>query len=253
MNLSDARGTLSVVVRYDIAALLSRFDVKVKGGGDLTGKLSSFLGERLLLSVLIRYLSDVEGHAVGVLGGRPSRDGGEFVAGHNGVRDLDAWLLLDGGQLAAVECKHLTSSSTDRVFRSVPVDGEAQASYARNVWGWLGEWFAEQDFNQYSKIALPLKPPKGKLSLDTADARRILAVWTPVAEDGRSCMSRLPTSTLRSGKWTDIEVEVFSASLYLRGLLADGVTHLEAGDEDLGKVLAALNAVVEVTEVSTAG
>lgn len=226
--------------------------MRVKGGGELTGKLSSLLGERLLLSALIRYLSDAKGHEVRVLGGRPSRDDAEFPAGHNGVKYLDAWLLLDGSQLAAVECKHLTSSSTDRVFRSVPVDGEARASYARNVWGWLGEWFVQQDFNAYSKVVLPLKPPKDMLSRETADARRILVVWTPVAEDGRSCMSRLSTSTLRSGKWAGIEVDVFSASLYLRGLLAGGMTHLEAEDEDLEKVLAALNAVVGVTEVSPA-
>lgn len=235
------------MVRYDISALLKRFDVRVKGEGELTGKLSSLLGERLVLRALIRYLSDVEGHEVRVLRGRPSRDDAEFPVGHNGVKYLDAWLLLDGRQLAAVECKHWTSSSMN--YRSVPSDSEAQVAYARDeMWDWLvNDCFVPQDFNKVSKVALPLKSPKGLPWRDTADARRILAVWTPVAEDGRSCMSRLSASTLHDGKWTDIEVEVFSASLYLRGLLAAGVTHLETDDDDLEKVVAALNAVVEIS------
>lgn len=235
------------MVRYDIAALLSRFDVKVKGETELTGKLGTLLGERLLLSALTRYLSDAEGHEVRVLGDRPHRDDAEFQAGRKGVpRDIDAWLLLDEGHLAAVECKHWTSSSMN--FRSVPEDSGAQADYAREeMWNWLvSDCFVPRKWNDVSKVALPLKPPDSMPSRDTADARRILAVWTPISKDGRSCMSSLATATLRGGQWIDIVVEVFSASMYLRDLLAGGMTHLEAGDEYLERVLSAISTVIAV-------
>ena len=66
-------------------------------------------------------------------------------------------------------------------------------------------------------------------------------------------MSSVTTTTVRGGESIGVEVEVFSASLYLRGLLGAGMTHLESEDEDLEKVFAALGAVVEVTGHSPAG
>jgi hypothetical protein len=53
-----------------------------------------------------------------VLDDRPHRDDGEFQVGHKEVGHLDAWLLIDEGRLAAVECKYWTSSSMN--FRSAP-------------------------------------------------------------------------------------------------------------------------------------
>jgi hypothetical protein len=240
------------MVRYDIAALLSRFDTRLKGDTGLTGKLSSLLGESLLLSALERYLSAAEGHHVQVLGDRPHRDDNEFPGGHDEVpRDLDAWLLLDETELAAVECKHWTSSSTD--FRSVPVDPRDIADSAQDMWEWLvNAEFVPQVWTQVNKVALPLKPPLCIPGAITADARRILAVWTPVSEDGRTCMSNVTTTTIRGGALVPVKVEVFSASMYLRDLLAAGVTHLEAEDDFLERVLAEVSTLVRHTGVSAA-
>jgi hypothetical protein len=148
------------VISYDIAALLSRFDVRTEGETALTGRLSSLLGESLLVSALVRYLSAVEGHGV-------------------------------------------------------------------------------------------LKPPASLPAASTADARRVLALWTPVSEDGRSCMSNV--TAVRPGELVPVDVEAFSASTYLRDLRARGVTHLESDDAGTEGMLAALRAVVEVTGFSTAG
>jgi hypothetical protein len=243
------------MVRYDIAALLSRFDVRVAGETMLTGQLSSLLGERLLLTVLAHYLTTVEEREIEVLDGKPHRDNAAWGDDRSlipRVRDLDGWLVLDGGQLVAVECKQYTSSSTD--YASVPEDGDALAAHARHEWEWLARAFGpEAGWDDLTKVALPLKPPDGMPSRDMTDVRRILAVWTPVSDDGRSCVSHVATTTIRGGELADVKVDVFSASLYLRALLAGGMTHLEAADEDLEKVLAALRTVVEVTGISPAG
>jgi hypothetical protein len=243
------------VIRYDIDALLARFDVRDEGTTALTGRLSSLLGESLLLSALVRYLSAVEGRGVEVLGDRPHRDDSEFPDDREGVpRDLDAWLLLEGTDLAAVECKHWTSSSPN--YRSVPADGPGLEAHAQAEWEWLVcSNFSPQVtvWNKDNKVALPLKPPSSLPAASTADARRILAVWTPVSEDGRSCMSGVTTTTVRRGELVPVDVEVFSASMYLRDLRAGGVMHLESDDAETEGVLAALRAVVEVTGFSSAG
>jgi len=251
--LSDACVTLSVVISYDISALLKRFDVKVEGDGSVTGKLSSLLGESLVLTALAHYLRAVEGHEVKVLDDQPKSDKVALGDAHQKV--LDAWLVLGDGQLVAVECKHWTSSSTKR-SRSVPEDSEARAAYAMKIWTqWVASAFGPQARrNPDNKVALPLEPPEGMPSRDMADIRRILAVWTPASEDGRLCMSRLSADkAVRGGELTATRVEVFSASMYLRELRANGETHLPAEDGYLEKVLRALSAVVEVAGVSPAG
>lgn len=234
------------MVRYDIAALLSRFDKLTKAETALTGKLSSLLGESLLLSALVRYLAAVEGHEVRLLAGRPHRDDREFPAGAKGVpRDLDAWLLLGAGRLAAVECKHWTSSSPN--YRSVPEVCDARAAYARDeMWDWLvrEHFVPRKKWTDVNKVALPLKPPAGMPAADVSGARRILAVWTPISSDGRSLLSRVSTTTVRGGKPAGIEVEVFSASMFLRDQLAAGVTHLESEDEGVERLLAELGGLV---------
>lgn len=253
LELSDTRDNLSVVISYDISALLKRFDVKVEGDGSVTGKLSSLLGESLVLTALAHYLRAVEGHEVEVLDDRPKSD--NAALGDTHLKVLDAWLVLGDGQLVAVECKHWTSSST-KGSRSVPEDSEARAAYAMKIWRrWVAPAFGPQARrNPDNKVALPLKLPEGMPSRDMADIRRILAVWTPTSEDGRSCMSRLfAAKAVRGGELTDTKVEVFSASMYLRELRANGETHLPAEDKYLEKVLRALGAVVEVAEISPAG
>jgi hypothetical protein len=138
-------------------------------------------------------------------------------------------------------------------FSSVPEDSEALAAHAQAAWEWLvSEHFKPWVWDKVNKVALPLKPPSEKLlSVSTTDARRILAVWTPISEDGRSCLSRVPTKTLHRGAWVDIEVEVFSASMYFRDLLRGGMTHLVAESERIDKVLAAVGDVLEVHGLST--
>jgi hypothetical protein len=51
--------------------------------------------------------------------------------------------------------------------------------------------------------------------------------------------------SVRRGELAGIEVEIFSASMYLRDLLAAGVTHLESEDQDMEKVLAELGVLVQ--------
>lgn len=130
-------------------------------------------------------------------------------------------------------------------FRSIPEDGEDRAAYAREMWDWLvSKHFVPQVWTGVNKVELQLKPPEGMPSADASSAHRILAVWTPVSGDGWSCLSRVSTTTVRQGKSAGIEVDVFSASLYLHDLLAAGVTHLQSEDDDVEKVLAELGVLV---------
>jgi hypothetical protein len=129
------------MVSYNITELLDRFDIRspAEGGTGATGKLSSFLGEDLLLDVLAHALA-AEGSKVARLLGHPHGDMAVFDAAgaeRPGFRDLDAWLIA-GRQLVAVECKQWTSSS--RRYVSVPEDDNRVAEHARREWekAWNG-------------------------------------------------------------------------------------------------------------------
>ncbi|MGP3777025.1 hypothetical protein ACTWJ8_39955 (plasmid) [Streptomyces sp. SDT5-1] len=210
---------------YNIPALINEFDLREAGRGDVTGRLASLTGEELLLDCLIPALADAG--PLELLPGRPRRDDAAFTAAcerRPTFRDLDAWLALGDQRLVAVECKQLTAASFKG--ETVPEDADALADFARRQWRWLSDPGGWDKWDSYTKVALPLLPPAGRTPADVQQARRILAVWRPVSQDGISAFSTLNTTTLQDGRWVDVAVEVFSASLYLRGLLAAGVTTL---------------------------
>ncbi|MFE3387452.1 hypothetical protein [Streptomyces anulatus] len=228
---------------YDIGALIQRFDRFESAQGRVTGQLSAAMGEGLLLDVLAHALApsgDVE-----LLPEVPRRDNDAFDAENApvpSVRDLDAW-LAHAGELVAVECKHWTAASTD-ARRSVPEDAEERAEYARAQWRELtvpADWAR---WTTTTKIALPLRPPYGWTADQVNRARRILIVWRLVSRDGVSALSRHLTTTRREGEWVDLTVEVFSASIHLRQLLAAGISRLHSTFGQLDTLLEALGTIV---------
>ncbi len=65
-----------------------------------------------------------------------------------------------------------------------------------------------------NKIALPLHD-------DGYEFSRVLAIWRPTSHDGLDPWSSVDTYTLAAGREQPIEVQVFSASLYVSRLLAE--------------------------------
>ncbi|MFC1438027.1 hypothetical protein ABUW04_07125 [Streptacidiphilus sp. N1-10] len=159
------------------------------------------------------------------------------------VRDLDAW-LVHTGSLIACECKQWTASSAD-TRRSVPADPQALAGFARAQWAVLTAPQVWQElWTGTTKVALPLRPPGGWSEQAASDAKRVLIVWRPVSVNGTDCESILKTTTMREGVEVDLEVAVFSASLYLRQRLAAGDTALIGTFPRLDALLALLRTVV---------
>jgi hypothetical protein len=235
--------------RYNIEELFKRFDVRsaVVGEPAVTGRLSAFIGEELLLDVLAHALT-AEGHEVVRIPGHPHRDDAEFKAAGASLpekcHDLDAWLLL-GHQLVAVECKHWTSSSRD--YRSVPQAADEVKAHALKEWhGTIEKIFTQDLWNSVTKIALPLKQPPTNMPTSWPKIRRILAIWTPVSWDGNSAFSTIASRTLSGGRFQPVTIDVFSASLYLRHLRSRGETHLTPIFPDMvERLLAALDILFE--------
>lgn len=229
---------------FEIPVLLDIFDGFTPQGSWLAGKLGSFLGEDMLLDVYAHFRATTGGGPVGMIESEvPRRDNKAFGAYPvPSVRDLDAWLVQDGS-LMACECKQWTASSAD-TRRPVPADPQALADFARAQWAVLitpEVW--QEMWTGTTKIALPLKPPTGWSEQAAADARRVLIIWRPLSETGTGCESVLATTTLREGFETGLEVTVFSASLYLRQLLAAGTTALTGNLPRLDAALALLRTV----------
>jgi hypothetical protein len=229
---------------YRIRELLRHFDeFDAKRGGRLTGRLSATFGEDLLLDVLAHALASDGG--VELLQGVPWRDDVAFHAAQApkpSVRDLDAW-FSQAGELIAVECKQWTASSVD-MRRSVP-EAESLKEYAWEQWKILTAADYWERWDGTTKIALPLQPPAGWTSEKANRARRILIVWRPISSDGISPLSHHSTTTLRGSEWVELAVEVFSASLYLRGLLAAGIENLPAAFPRLDLFLNAIDSIIE--------
>jgi hypothetical protein len=228
---------------YNIAALLRRFDT----GADtaITGIVSSFLGEVILLEAVCDWLT-AEGHVVRMLPGRPARDDTAFGAScpRPSERYLDAWFWLDESRLVAVECKHRTAASFDGA--PVPDEPENLAAYARQRWATLRADHIDVDgWTDHNKVYLPLRPPAG---LDPAVAarampglRRVLAIWRPVSSDGTAFKSEATSTSVVSDQLVPATAEVFSASLYLRSLQGQGGTRLAARLGLAGKLLKAVD------------
>lgn len=241
--MSDLAAKMRPMASYSIAALIRRFDT----GADtaITGILSSFLGEVILLEAVCHWLA-AEGHVVRMLPGRPARDDTAFGAScpRPSERYLDAWLWLDESRLVAVECKHRTAASFDGA--PVPDEPEQLAAYARQRWATLKADHVDVDaWTDHNKVYLPLRPPA---SLDPAAAarampglRRVLAIWRPVSSDGTAFKSEATSTSVISDQLVPAAAEVFSASLYLRSLRDQGETRLVARLGLTGKVLKAVD------------
>ncbi|MFJ5952601.1 hypothetical protein [Streptomyces noursei] len=220
-------------VSYRISTLLEQFDVactpRTCRCGSLTGALSAFLGEGLLLDALAHALVR-EGRTVQQLPGTPHRDDTAFAPAHatteerknaltNIPRDLDAWLLLDGTELVAVECKMRTASSMDGKTTGTVAVSDGWCEWQRL----MGAHFARAVWTDTNKVALPLTPPwplpAGVSEERAANPIRILAYWRPVTRQGH-WLSELTTTS--HDTTIPVHVRVFSASLYLRALLAQG-------------------------------
>ncbi|MFF3957403.1 hypothetical protein ACFYY1_29945 [Streptomyces sp. NPDC001890] len=232
-----SRPATSSPVTYRISALLQQFDVacapRACQCSSLTGALSAFLGEGILLDALAHALQR-ESRTVQQLPGTPHRDNTAFAPAHasseerknalkNIPRDLDAWLLLDSNELVAVECKMRTASSMDG--RSTGTDAAADG---RREWQRLmNEHFTKAVWTDTNKVALPLTPPQprpaGLSETKATNPTRILAYWRPVTRQGH-WFSDLTTTS--HDTTLPVDVRVFSASLYLRALLAEGTNTL---------------------------
>ncbi|MGW6145601.1 hypothetical protein [Streptomyces sp. NPDC055140] len=186
------------------------------------------------------------------LAGTPRRDDTVFTPAHatkeerkqaltNIPRDLDAWLLLDDTELVAVECKMRTASSWDGTIIGSDAVADGRCEWLRLK----ADHFTDPMWTDTNKVALPLKPPRplpaGIADEVAGNPTRILAYWRPVTRAGE-WFSDLTTTS--HDTTVPVRVRVFSASLYLRALLANGTDalpttfdHSRARLEHLGRMI----------------
>ena len=108
---------------YNVATLIRRFDT----GADtaITGILSSFLGEVILLEAVCHWLA-AEGHVVTMLPGRPARDDTAF--GTNHPRPPDGTSMPGSGLMKAVSSPW-NASTGQQLPSTVP-----RCPTSRSIW-----------------------------------------------------------------------------------------------------------------------
>jgi hypothetical protein len=245
--MSGLTAMMHGMTSFSIAALIRQFDTSADT--TITGNLSSWLGEVILLEALCHSLT-ADGHVVSMLSGRPIRDDTAFGINcqRPRVRDLDAWLLLDDSELVAVECKHRTAASIDGA--TVPDEPGQLAACARRRWATLrADHIDTDEWTDHNKVYLPLRPPADLSAVATARAmprlRRVLAIWRPISSDGISFKSEAISTSVSNDRLVPATAEVFSASLYLRSLRDRGETCLPSCLGLAEKLLKAVDELIE--------
>jgi hypothetical protein len=100
------------------------------------------------------------------------------------------------------------------------------------------------DFENLSKVLLPMNPPAG-FEEETALVRPLVCYWYPITNSNRTKLTshffNLPT---RSPNFS--EVDIFSASLYLRYLAAKGITTIDIFTGSIDKTLSIMKSFITV-------
>lgn len=218
-------------VQINIRNLIHFFDDDLEAGSH-SNAIKTLAGEELGLALLIRHFEDI---------GRKSQLLSEPCTSRGAW--LDGWLFCSNPTiLYQVEVKswsmHGYGGKKEKL--GVAVSASTLSEYKRRIWNryWRDENFKDQ------KLVKVLKPMKVPINFEQYTVEPIACLWSAVHPTGHQ--TPFFQMELTSNKDFD-KVHVFSASAYLRNLLAENIESLLLDLPKVTKRMDYLNSIFQKT------
>ena len=180
--------------------------------------------EGLLTGLLVSALEPVLGE-IERLGSAPVRDDLQFDGRPRPAqRQLYAWLYAPDRRIACAVHTPRWEPPQGKPPQGEPPRVRADRPEARRNWDALlhehfhAHFHSGPGWTTVGSVAMPLRVPFDEPGLKISP---VLALWAPVSA-GEHYLSETMTASIRNGLPKVVAVQVFSAELYVRALLASG-------------------------------
>ncbi|MFO7575937.1 MAG: hypothetical protein R6W67_12350 [Bacteroidales bacterium] len=228
-------------MKVNILKLIEFYDEYRPERASHVSAITTFLGVDLILGILRHYF---EGEGFGCRITAP-----EPTALESRQR-LDRWLVVsrDGKEIF-----YQTEVKNWSVYTSGVPRTLAPGMNARQLNDYACQMYRKQwdertgsftDPVNLGKVLLPMSVPEGFVE-EVSLVRPLVCYWYPITNTSRL---RLASHffTLTTKEATYPEVDIFSASLYLRHLASQGITSIDAGSAKLSATLSLLKGLIQL-------
>jgi hypothetical protein len=228
-------------MKVNILKLLEFYDVYRPERAPHVSAITTFLGADLILGI-VRHYFEGEGFSCRITTAEPSAV--------ESRQRLDRWLVVsrDGSEIFyQTEVKNW-SVYTSGVPRTLTPGLNARQlnDYAWQMY--LKQWDERTgsftDPVNLGKVLLPMSEPEGFIE-GVSSVRPLVCYWYPITNTMRLRLaSHFFTLTTKGATYP--EVDLFSASLYLRHLASRGITTIDVGSAKLSTTLGLLKGFIQV-------
>ncbi len=228
-------------MKVNIPKLLEFYDVYRPERAPHVSGITTFLGADLILGIVRHYFEGV-GFSCRITTAEPSAI--------ESRQRLDRWLVVSGNGKEVFYQTEVKNWSvyTSGVPRTLsPVMNARQLNdYAREMYQkqWNERTGSFTDTVNLGKVLLPMSEPEGFVE-GVSSVRPLVCYWYPITNTTRLRLaSHFFTLTTKRAAFP--EVDIFSASLYLRHLASRGNSTIDAGSAKLSATLGLLKGFIQV-------
>ncbi|MBE0675955.1 MAG: hypothetical protein IH591_14960 [Bacteroidales bacterium] len=226
-------------MKINIPSLLDFYDGYRAENSEHVTAITSFLGVDLMLGILRHYFQGQEAECR-ITTGEPTAI--------EGRQRLDRWVVVEqGGHMVWYQTEVKSWSvytagvprTLDKSMNERQINNYAYDMYHRQ---WNERTGSFTDYENLGKVLQPMNPPEG-YSEGSSEIRPLVCYWYPITSSGRTRLTNhFFTLATRSSSFS--EVDIFSASLYLRHLAAMGTTQIDIYTGPLTTTLKLMNSFI---------
>ncbi len=227
-------------MKVNIPKLLEFYDVYRAENASHVSAITTFLGADLILGIA-RHHFEGQGFSCRVTAEEPSAV--------ESRQRLDRWLVVsgDGKEIfyqTEVKNWSVYTSGVPRTLRPGMNDRQLN-NYAIGMYRkqWDERTGSFTDTANLGKVLLPMNEPDGFVE-GVSSVRPLVCYWYPITNSSRLKMASW-FFTLQAKRAAFPEVDIFSASLYLRHLASGGITSIDAGSAKLSATLSLMKGIIQ--------
>lgn len=228
-------------MKVNILKLLEFYDVYMPERASHVSAITTFLGADLILGIVRQYFEG-EGFNCRITASEPTA--------LESRQRLDRWLVVscDGKEVyyqTEVKNWSVYSSGVPRTL-TPGMNARQLNNYALQMYHkqWNERTGSFSDPVNLGKVLLPMSVPEGFIE-GVSSIRPLVCYWYPITNSARLRQGS-HFFTLAPKRAAFPEVDIFSASLYLRHLASRGITSIDAGSAKLSTTLSLLRGFIQI-------